>query len=105
MKSGIGGVKVLSPPTSSNLSNSSLSIASLILSKLALCTSGLGLDGRLPLLIRWIDRILCRSDITWPAPGAAVTIVPGVAAGGGVGESVRNSGWMCASLLTLSVGL
>lgn len=34
-----------------------------------------------------------------------MTIVPGVAAGGGVGESVRNNGWMCASLLTLSVGL
>lgn len=42
-----------------------------------------------------------------PAFGAAVTMVLGVASGAGVGESVRNSGWMCASLMlsTLSVGL
>jgi hypothetical protein len=63
----------------------------------------IGLEGRLPLLNR-IDRILARSEISWPAPGAAVTIVPGVAAGGGVGESVLKRGWICASL-ELSAGL
>jgi hypothetical protein len=42
--------------------------------------------------------ILCRSEITCPAPGAATTTVPGVALGGGTGESDLNKGWMCASL-------
>lgn len=73
-----------------------------MLSKLPLCVRGV--LGRLPLLIRFSDRILARSEITCPAPGAAVTIVPGVAAGGGATESVRKSGWMCASF-ALSVGL
>lgn len=73
-----------------------------MLSKLSLCTKGL--EGRLPLRIRWTERMLARSEITCPALGAAVTIVPGVAAGGGVGESVRNRGWMWASF-GLSIGL
>lgn len=87
--SGMGGVNVRSLPPSSL---SSRSTASLMLSKLSLCIRGL--DGRLPLLILLNDLILDRSDITIPAPGAAVTTVPGVAAGGGVGESVLNRGWM-----------
>ena len=33
-----------------------------------------------------------------PAPGAAVTMVLGVACGGGVGLSDRKRGWMSASL-------
>ena len=33
-----------------------------------------------------------------------MTMVPGVVGGGGVGESVLNKGWICASL-RLSVGL
>lgn len=36
--------------------------------------------------------------IIWLAKGDARMLVPGVAAGGGVGLSVLNSGWMCASL-------
>ena len=62
---------------------------------LALCISGLGLAGSDPLLNRLrllMDRMLARSEITWPAPGAAVTTVPGVAAGGGVGEPDLNNG-------------
>lgn len=58
-------------------------------------TSGLGLVGKLPLRILWMVR---RSAINWPAPGAAVTMVPGVTDGGGSGLSVRKSGWICASL-------
>lgn len=33
-----------------------------------------------------------------PAKGAAVTVVPGVAVGGGVGLLERKSGCMCSSL-------
>jgi hypothetical protein len=42
-----------------------------------------------------------RSLIRRPAkePGAAVTIVPGVADGGGVGEDDRKSGWMWSSFV------
>ena len=56
---------------------------------------GLGLLGALPLRIL---RIM-RSFISKPAklPGAAVTVVPGVADGGGVGEELRKSGWICFS--------
>jgi hypothetical protein len=43
-------------------------------------------------------RMLWRSEMTCPALGAAKTTVPGVAVGGGVGESDRKSGWMWASL-------
>lgn len=91
IQSGIGGVRVLSP-ASPAFSRSSLSITCRMLSKLALCIRGL--DGRLPLRIWRIERMLARSDITitCPAPGAAVTTVPGVAVGGGVGESVLNRG-------------
>ena len=63
--------------------------------------SGLGTPGRLSLrrrLLLWMLRMLWRSEMTLPALGAANTMVPGVAAGGGVGESDRKSGWMCASL-------
>lgn len=42
-------------------------------------------------------RMLCRSEMTCPACGAAITTVPGLASGGGVGESDRNNGWMCNS--------
>ena len=38
-------------------------------------------------------------------PGAAVTIVPGVADGGGVSELVRKRGWMCSSLAVGLTGL
>jgi hypothetical protein len=44
---------------------------------------------------------LCRGLIergsTVPLKGLATTTVFGEVAGGGVGESVRKSGWMCAS--------
>ena len=63
--------------------------------------SGLGTPGRLSLRRRLrlcMLRILWRSEMTRPASGAAKTMVPGVAVGGGVGESDRKSGWMCASL-------
>lgn len=95
IQSGIGGVNVLSTSSSSNVSRSSFSNALRMLSKLGLC--GMGLDGRLSLLIRLMERrlavlILARSDKTCPAPGAAVTTVPGVAAGAGVGESDLKSG-------------
>ena len=42
------------------------------------------------------ERIEARSEMTVPAPGAAVTMVPGVAVGAN-GESVRKSGWICDS--------
>ena len=56
---------------------------------------GLGLDGRLPDRIRFSVRSL----ISRPAPGAAVTLVFVDALGGGVGLLLRNSGWMCSSLI------
>lgn len=58
---------------------------------LLLCTSGEGDVGRDPLRILWM-LLLSDSAMTCPAFGAAVTIVPGVALGGGVGESLRNNG-------------
>lgn len=48
-------------------------------------------------------RVRVRSDMRRPAFGAATTMVPGVAAGGGVGESDRNKGWMCSSLVDACV--
>lgn len=63
--------------------------------------SGLGAAGRLPLrILRMLLmlRMLCLSEMTWPPLGAATTTVPGVAIGGGVGESDRKSGWMWDSL-------
>jgi hypothetical protein len=47
------------------------------------------------LLMLWM---LCLSEMTFPAFGAATTTVPGVALGGGTGESDRKRGWMWASL-------
>lgn len=55
--------------------------------------NGLELAGILPDLLR-IRLRLFLSRISWPAFGAAVTMVPGVIAGGGSGLSVRNKGWM-----------
>jgi len=89
-----------SPSSSAICSRSFRVIDRPILSMLALCTNALGLAGSDPLLRRLrllIERMLARSEMTWPAPGAAVTIVPGVAAGGGMGESVLKSGWICDS--------
>lgn len=60
--------------------------------------SGLDLVGIDPLRSRLRLRMLWRSEMTCPACGAAITTVPGLASGGGVGESDRNSGWMCDSL-------
>lgn len=54
--------------------------------------SGLGAWGRLPLRTRLRLRMLCGSEMTWPACGAAITTVPGLASGGGVGESDLNKG-------------
>ena len=53
-------------------------------------TNGLGLDGRLSDLD--LMRFNMRSSISWPASGAAVTIVPGEAPGEGPGLQVRNRG-------------
>jgi len=36
--------------------------------------------------------------MSWPASGAAVTFVPALALGGGVGLLVRNRGWIWSSL-------
>ncbi len=82
MKSGIGGV-------APRVGGVKLR-APLQASKLAERMSGLGLDGRLPDRIRFKVRPL----MTWPAIGAAVTTVPGVGVGGGVGLFVRKSGWI-----------
>lgn len=60
--------------------------------------SGLCACGILPLRTRLRLRMLCRSEKIWPACGAAITTVPGLASGGGVGESDLNRGWMCDSL-------
>jgi len=51
-------------------------------------TKGEGLVERLPDRIR----LSMRSLISWPASGAAVTLVPAEAPGGGVGLLVRNRG-------------
>lgn len=64
-------------------------------SKLPCLLSGLGAF-KLPL--RFLPALrLPLSEITCPALGDAMTTVPGVAMGG-VGESDRKSGWICASL-------
>lgn len=97
----MGGVIFLSDPDPSSSSASSLSsgerlaVLSLLFlrsSKLPCWLKGLGTTGRLSLRIRLRVRMLCLSEMTWPAFGAAVTMVPGVAAGAGVGESDRKSG-------------
>lgn len=94
--SGMGGVRLRSPSTSSDIPISSCSIARRMLSKLGLCMSG----GRLSLLNRFIERILWTSDkVIDPAPGAAVMMVSAVAAGAGLGESDLNNGWMFSSLV------
>lgn len=53
-------------------------------------TSGLGIEGRLPDLIRFSIRSL----MSWPASGAAVTVVFTDALGGGIGLLVLKRGWM-----------
>lgn len=60
--------------------------------------NGLEATGRLSLRMRLKLRIDWRSEMVNPDCGAAMTTVPGLARGGGVGESDRNSGWMCDSL-------
>lgn len=52
--------------------------------------NGLGLEGRLPDLD--LMRFNMRPSISWPASGAAVTIVPGDAPGEGIGLQVLNRG-------------
>lgn len=61
--------------------------------------NGLVTAGRLSLRIRLRLRILSRSEITWPACGAATITVLGVASGGGSGESDLNRGCICDSLI------
>ena len=78
MKSGIGGV-------APRVGGVKL-LAALQVSKLAERMSGLGLDGRLPDRIRFSVSPL----MTRPAIGAAVTTVPGVGVGGGVGLVFRK---------------
>lgn len=68
------------------------------LSNELLLVSGLDTAGSEPLRIRLRLRMLVRSEMICPACGAAMTIVPGLAMGGGVGESDRKSGWMWPSL-------
>lgn len=94
--SGIGGVIVLSSTISCILFGS---LPSLLTSGLPSRVRGLDVVGRLSLRILFRDRMLCRGVMICPALGEAVTTVPGVAAGGGVGESDRNKGWMCSSLV------
>lgn len=62
-------------------------------------TNGLGLEGRLPDLMR----LSIRSLISWPPSGAAVTVVLAEALGGGVGLLVRNRGWIWSSLGALDL--
>lgn len=82
-------LRLLPPPwTAAKLSNDPLPST----------VSGLDLVGSDPLRSRLKLRMLCRSEMTCPACGAAITTVPGLASGGGVGESDRNNGWMCDSL-------
>lgn len=97
--SGIGGVIFLSSPSvvtssSSRSSGDALSTLRWKDSNDPCVLRGLGTAGRLPLRIRARLRMLFLSEMTWPALGEATSIVPGVTAGGGVGESVRNRGWM-----------
>jgi hypothetical protein len=73
--------------------------------------AGLGALLTVRLLARLSDRIrlydlvpLGGEVMTWPPNGDAVMIVPALVSGGGVGLSVRNSGCMCASLITGLVG-
>lgn len=58
---------------------------------------GFGLEGRElrfePFRLRE-PKALSLGLTTWPANGEAVTIVPGEAAGGGIGLSLRKRGWM-----------
>lgn len=79
-----------------NVSNEAFAIPKLSMEPVLV--SGLGAF-ILPLRARLKLRMLSRSEKTWPACGAAMTIVPGLASGGGVGESDRNSGCMCDSLM------
>lgn len=83
--------------TVSRSSSISSAISCRMLSMLGLCTNGPGVDGLRILLRLLTERKLAELDISCPALGAAVTTVPGVAAGAGLGESLRNRGWMCAS--------
>lgn len=69
--------------------------------------AGLGL--RLParLTVRPLMRLADRGGgcgITWPPIVCAVTTVPGVVPGAGVGLSERNRGWMWDSLMGGLVG-
>lgn len=60
--------------------------------KLREWTKGLGLAPRLLDRIRLYER--GGHAIIWFESGLATIVVPGVFPGGGVGLSVRNSGWM-----------
>jgi hypothetical protein len=53
---------------------------------------GLDWAGKMPLLTLLRDWLLGRCIMTLPASGDAITVVPGVAIGGGVGESERKRG-------------
>jgi len=58
-----------------------------------------------PLLVRLkLGRGLDVRDKTVPEKGEAMTMVLGECAGGGVGESVRKSGWICASVPVGTLG-
>lgn len=53
--------------------------------------------------LKWLFDLMRLKDrgghaIAWVAMGLAWMFVPGVASGGGMGDSVRNNGWICASL-------
>jgi hypothetical protein len=101
IQSGIGGVIFLSVPSTHSISSSSRSSGAALVvgrlwneSKEPCRLRGLGTAGRLPLRMRVRVRMLALSEMSCPPFGAAVTMVPGVAKGGGVGESVRKRGWM-----------
>lgn len=99
--SGISPFLSSSPASEMVSSLAALIVLALAAGKLSndpLAVSGLDTAGRLPLRIRLRLRMLCRSEMTRPACGAAITIVPGLATGAGSGESDRKSGWMCDSL-------
>ena len=100
--SGMGGVIFLSPPSGavgvfgsdSSWTSDELASAFRKDSRLPCRLRGLGMGGKLPLRIRCRDRMLALSEMTCPALGAAMTMVPGVAIRGGAGESERKRGWM-----------
>ena len=89
---GIGDAKSVSSSTSRMLCCSSIGFLGGAASNVLDWASGLEFEIKLLLRIRLRDWLLARRGKTIPALGAEKTEVPGLARGGGVGESERNNG-------------